>query len=250
METTRDNSLDAGLLSSEEKQALNAAELPAPTQNPTQRKRKGLSPYAVVALVVGVLLTLGVALGPRMSNCMRHHAAKVDDASFSQLLDSANPESLRQLLHDRLPEKYGKGVFPSDKDTMEAVHEDDAPLATKIVKLAARQDDNNSTSEETTTTTSDEETTTDEPTETTTTDEDDETTTTDEEESTTTTDDSETSPTSDPSDDDNDDGTSLSDSTSTTGSDEPTSPSPSTPSSSLTSSSSGDQGTWLASVTT
>lgn len=252
METTRNNSLDAGLLTSEEKQALQAAELPAPTQSPTQKKRKGLSPYLVVAVIAGALLTFGVALGPRMTNCMRHHAAKVDDASFSQLLHSADPESLRQLLHDRLPEKYGKGIFPSEKDAVEAVHEDDAPLATKIIKLAARQDDNNSTSEEPTSTSEEETTTTEEPTETTTTSEE-ETTTTSEEEETTTTSKSESSPTPDPSDDNNDDdqGTSVSDSSSSTGSDEPTSSTSSPPSSSpSTSSSSEDPGTRLASATT
>lgn len=255
METTRGNSLDAaGLLTSEEKQALQAGELPAPTQSPAQRKRKGLSPRLLAALIVGALLTLGVALGSRVTACMRHHGAN-HDTTFSQLLHSANPESLRKLLHDSLPEKYGKGMFPSEEDAVEAVRDDDAPLATKIVKLAARQD-NNSTSNEATTTTEEETTTTEEPTETTTSDDDnDNETTTSEDKPTTTSDDSgdsETSPTPDPSDDDNDDdqGTSVSDNSSTSGPDKTRNSSSSTTPSSSHSSSSEDQGTWWAPATT
>ncbi|MBE3049561.1 hypothetical protein IMZ48_45105, partial [Candidatus Bathyarchaeota archaeon] len=101
MENTRDTSLDAGLLSAEEKHALQAGELPPPNQSPAPKK-KGISPPILVALIVTSLLTLSfvlVPLAPRMSSCMgmRHHA-RPDDAAFAQLLHSADPDALREVL--------------------------------------------------------------------------------------------------------------------------------------------------------
>ena len=196
MENTRNNSLDAGLLTAEEKRAIETGELPHPTQARTERKRK-VRPHVLVALVFGTLLMLGIAAGPRMASCVRHHrggppSAVPDDVAFTQLLDSADPETLRELLRERLPEKFQSGVFESDRVAAEVVHEDDAALASSIVKLAARQEDGGNNSTASSTSTDDEEKTTttedkDEPTSTpSSTKEDEKTTTTTEDKETTT----------------------------------------------------------------
>ncbi|ERT02224.1 uncharacterized protein SPSK_05473 [Sporothrix schenckii 1099-18] len=66
-------------------------------------------------------------------------------SSFSRLLEAVSPEALHDLLHEYLPNTYKHGVYPSEKHALEAVHRQNAALATSIVQLA-RRDLNSSTS--------------------------------------------------------------------------------------------------------
>ncbi|KAJ9143804.1 hypothetical protein NKR23_g6311 [Pleurostoma richardsiae] len=65
-----------------------------------------------------------------------------DSSAFSSLLNSASAEALHDLLHRYFPHRYQHGVWPSEHSALEAVHRDDAPLATSIAQLAKRQDTN------------------------------------------------------------------------------------------------------------
>lgn len=158
---TNDNFLEAGLL--DEKRVLQT-----PSSNPSgqaaqQNRNMTAIRRLLVALTVSVLVTVAVArtypvpCGLHRNGDAEAQAAQAapnvvasqDDSTFAQLLRSASPESLHRLLHDYLPEKFQHGVFPSDKEAVEAVHGDSAALATSIVQIAKRQNNNNSTAEET-----------------------------------------------------------------------------------------------------
>ena len=71
--------------------------------------------------------------------------AKADLAAFQQLLDQVDPPALHAALHNYSPRKFKHGVFQEDRTAVEAVHRDDAPLATTIVSVAKRQDQSNNT---------------------------------------------------------------------------------------------------------
>lgn len=66
-------------------------------------------------------------------------------SSFSRLLEAVSPESLHDLLHEHLPDTYKHGVYPSEKHALEAIHRENAALATSIIQLA-RRDLNGTTS--------------------------------------------------------------------------------------------------------
>ncbi|KAL1903123.1 hypothetical protein Sste5346_000407 [Sporothrix stenoceras] len=66
-------------------------------------------------------------------------------SSFSRLLEAVSPESLHDLLHEYLPDTYKHGVYPSEKHALEAIHRENAALATSIIQLA-RRDLNSTTS--------------------------------------------------------------------------------------------------------
>lgn len=69
-------------------------------------------------------------------------------SSFSRLLEAVSPESLHDLLHEYLPDTYKHGVYPSEKHALEAIHRENAALATSIMQLA-RRDLNGTTSSST-----------------------------------------------------------------------------------------------------
>ncbi|MCJ1484936.1 hypothetical protein MMC06_005109 [Schaereria dolodes] len=68
--------------------------------------------------------------------------ATADLKKFQALLDQVDPPSLHAALHDFDPKKFKHGVFQEDRTAVEAVHRDNAPLATKIISLARRQASN------------------------------------------------------------------------------------------------------------
>ena len=68
---------------------------------------------------------------------------KADLAAFQRLLDQVDPPALHAALHNYSPRKFKHGVFQEDRTAVEAVHRDDAPLATTIVSIAKRQDQSN-----------------------------------------------------------------------------------------------------------
>ncbi|MCJ1246196.1 hypothetical protein MMC30_003401 [Trapelia coarctata] len=68
-----------------------------------------------------------------------------DLEAFQQLLDQVDPPALHAALHDFTPKKFKHGVFKEDRTAVEAVHRDDASMATSILALAKRADPGNST---------------------------------------------------------------------------------------------------------
>ncbi|KAK3685568.1 hypothetical protein B0T22DRAFT_222252 [Podospora appendiculata] len=63
--------------------------------------------------------------------------------SLSSLLNAASPKALHELLHKHFPGRYQDGVWPSEREAVEAVHRVDEALATSLLQLAKR--DGNST---------------------------------------------------------------------------------------------------------
>ena len=66
--------------------------------------------------------------------------ACADREAFQRLLEQVDPPALHAALHDYSPKKFQHGIFKEDQTAIEAVHQDDAPLATSIALLARRQD--------------------------------------------------------------------------------------------------------------
>ncbi|MCJ1286835.1 hypothetical protein MMC26_006181 [Xylographa opegraphella] len=69
-----------------------------------------------------------------------------DSEAFRQLLEQVDPPALHAALHDFSPKKFKHGIFQEDQTAVEAIHRDDAPLATSILSLAKRQESGNSSS--------------------------------------------------------------------------------------------------------
>ncbi|KAH8670297.1 hypothetical protein BGZ60DRAFT_32717 [Tricladium varicosporioides] len=64
---------------------------------------------------------------------------------FKELLNSVEPASLHEVLHEHLKEKYQHGVYQEDKTAMEVVHKQDAAVAQSLIELAKRQTSNTTT---------------------------------------------------------------------------------------------------------
>ena len=67
-----------------------------------------------------------------------------DVDNFQKLLDEVEPAKLHSALHDVSPKKFRDGIFSKDRTAVEALHRDDANLASSIVELAKRQDNGTS----------------------------------------------------------------------------------------------------------
>lgn len=173
--TKDDRALEAGYPTAlEEKSSMRTEETREPQPPRFVVIQKMPSPrHLLVTLALCFLFTFGLAhaLSPKAwhrgschekssSESQQQQQEQVVDASrFTNMLDAVSPDSLHDLLHRYLPERYQHGVFSSDHSALEAVHRDDAPLATSLAQLAKRQD-TNSTSVPTTSPTSSAPTTT------------------------------------------------------------------------------------------
>jgi hypothetical protein len=69
-----------------------------------------------------------------------------DQTPFQELLKQSDKNAIHVALHS-LSDKFRHGVFATDTNAIEAIHNEDAPLATHLLKLARRQgvDGNNAT---------------------------------------------------------------------------------------------------------
>lgn len=70
--------------------------------------------------------------------------AQADRESFQRLLSDVSDDSIHSVLHSWAP-KFQDGVFSKDRTAIEAVHSENARLATRLVQLAKRQGGGNST---------------------------------------------------------------------------------------------------------
>ena len=71
--------------------------------------------------------------------------AQADLEEFERLLDQVDPPSLHAALHDYSPKKFTHGMFEKDRTAAEALHKEDASIASSIVALAKRQTPGNGT---------------------------------------------------------------------------------------------------------
>ncbi|MCJ1386296.1 hypothetical protein MMC17_009422 [Xylographa soralifera] len=103
----------------------------------------------VRSILINCLLVLSVAsyvIQDRSYNEKDNKEALSDIEAFQQLLEQVDPPALHAALHDFSPKKFKHGIFKEDQTAVEAIHRDDAPLATSILSLAKRQESGNSSS--------------------------------------------------------------------------------------------------------
>lgn len=90
-----------------------------------------------------------VAAEPTFDNGNDAEEAAADMAAFQQLLKEVDENALHAALHDYSPTKFKHGVFREDRTALEAVHQENAAVATKLISLAKRANEpNNTTSAE------------------------------------------------------------------------------------------------------
>jgi hypothetical protein len=106
----------------------------------------------LATFILGALLTLAFASAASHPHCASKTQSK-DDVKFKELLSSVSNDALHEVLHD-VWKKYKHGVYPEDRTAMEAVHQDNAEMATVLIELAKRQSVTNGTTTTSTSTTS------------------------------------------------------------------------------------------------
>ncbi|KAI6252399.1 hypothetical protein MCOR27_011182 [Pyricularia oryzae] len=149
--------LEAGLpTANQEKRSLAAAYSPKTAHNepqPQHRRKMQSSRRVILAILALVLVTLGVASAvPARSwghgPCdaqevegvhVQPEGGNEESGSFPCLLNAVSSEALHDVLHRYFPNRFKDGIYESDKNAMEAVHREDASLATSLVKIAKRQ---------------------------------------------------------------------------------------------------------------
>ncbi|KAK3377784.1 hypothetical protein B0H63DRAFT_525056 [Podospora didyma] len=148
-------------LHNHEKTALGNNSPPSTPRERLASASKMLFPRRILLsflLCVTLLITLASATSPRVWQGVGqrpmpcHHGQVADQTavveaepfSLSSMLKAASPEALHDLLHKYFPERFQHGVWPTEKEAIQAVHRADAALATTILQLAKRAD--NSTS--------------------------------------------------------------------------------------------------------
>ena len=62
-----------------------------------------------------------------------------DQKKFQEILDTVEPASLHEVLLEHV-NKYKHGVYPGDKTAMQAVHKQNAEVASSLVSLVRRQE--------------------------------------------------------------------------------------------------------------
>ncbi|PKK44002.1 hypothetical protein CI102_11534 [Trichoderma harzianum] len=149
----RDGHLEAGLLKSTQGEKQTGYQH-LTQQTPSKNRKMVYFRRALFIIAVGFVLGLGVATArPSVVNCHKSNKmavakAHASNGELAEALQKASPDLLHRLLHAYLPERYQHGVFPSDRDAIDAIHGDDPSVASAIVQIAKRQEDtpnNNST---------------------------------------------------------------------------------------------------------
>ncbi|KAI9673346.1 MAG: hypothetical protein M1829_004113 [Trizodia sp. TS-e1964] len=95
--------------------------------------------FLLLSFLAAILITLNFASPAVSAVVKRDVAVEEESTSFQQLLNTVSEDTLHAMLHLHLPPKYQHGVFPKDKAAIEAVHNVDPPMATRLLRLAKRQ---------------------------------------------------------------------------------------------------------------
>lgn len=109
--------------------------------------------FLLISLFLARLSALVIA-EPSYLEREKDKEALADLEAFQRLLDQVDPPALHAALHKHSPKKFEHGIFKEDRTAVEAVHREDASLATKIASLAKRQNPGNGSSVVVTTATS------------------------------------------------------------------------------------------------
>lgn len=107
---------------------------------PSTTKMSRFPRFLFTILFVAVL---GLTLVSATANSVtRVSISATDKQRFRQLLNTVDPVSLHNVLHDNVKDKYQHGVYQEDKKAMEVVHQENAEAAYSLVELARRQTSN------------------------------------------------------------------------------------------------------------
>jgi hypothetical protein len=93
-----------------------------------------------IAVLIAAFLTVAYASVP-VYRRSQYSPNGAKETSFQDLLNSVSDASLHDVLMN-VYEKYKHGVFPEDRKAIQAVHDDNAAIATSLVELARRQNPN------------------------------------------------------------------------------------------------------------
>lgn len=91
--------------------------------------------FLLISLFLARLSTFVIA-EPSYAEREKDKETLADLEAFQRLLDQVDPPALHAALHKHSPKKFEHGIFQEDRTAVEAVHREDASLATKIASLA------------------------------------------------------------------------------------------------------------------
>ncbi|CCC10042.1 unnamed protein product [Sordaria macrospora k-hell] len=116
-----------------------------PTNNIDNNKmtssRRALLSVTLCLLFFFGLTSAGPSRWQQRVQCREGHASPQNE-NFQSMVDAASTDSLHNILHKTFPGRFQHGVWESEKQAIEAVHRDNAPLATAILRMAKRDDSN------------------------------------------------------------------------------------------------------------
>ncbi|EGO61153.1 hypothetical protein NEUTE1DRAFT_116004 [Neurospora tetrasperma FGSC 2508] len=111
------------------------------TDNKMNSSRRALLSVTLCLLFFFGLTSAGPSKWQQRVQC-REGAASAEGENLQSLLDAASKDSLHNILHKAFPGRFQHGVWESEKQAIEAVHRDNAPLATAVLRMAKRDDSN------------------------------------------------------------------------------------------------------------
>ncbi|MCJ1313620.1 hypothetical protein MMC25_007299 [Agyrium rufum] len=102
------------------------------------------------AILLRCLPLINAATLPTQQQSGADAKAVADDNAFRELLKQVDITALHEALHAFSPRPFKHGIFREDITAVQAVHRENAPLATTIVQHAKRQESGNGTTTVTT----------------------------------------------------------------------------------------------------
>lgn len=94
--------------------------------------------HFLITFTVFVILTITYTSAAAIQS-RNGHGTTIDEIRFQELLDTVSDASLHKVLEQYISSKYQPGVYEKDRTAMQAVHQEDAAVATSLVELAKRQ---------------------------------------------------------------------------------------------------------------
>ena len=108
--------------------------------------------FTLLILALLGLTIVSAASNRALRNGVVAEAFAQEKLRFQELLNSVEPSSLHDVLHQHMKDKYKHGVYQEDKHAMEVVHQENAEVAHSLIELAKRDTTNGSTTAIVTTT--------------------------------------------------------------------------------------------------